>query len=127
MIARPIHTRSELIALIRQAAPSRACRRAIDEDRTQVLGGFTPPEGHPYFATITTSRHGRQWNLAVVVDEQRQRYRVVSFDRSPWQYWDGRPDGRSIHDGDDPLTYYHYYLQARRQANATATTTTSHG
>ena len=105
MKPRPIHSRSDLLNLVEPLAPSRACQRAIREDRAEVLGGFTPAEGLPYWLVRITSQFKKQWLIALLCDEQRNRFIVAHPTDVRWADWDGRPDGRTLHDGDNPETY----------------------
>lgn len=107
MKARPLRTRTDLLALIRRHAPSRACARSIGDGRVIVLGGFTPPGGFPRWIVHVQSPHGRDWYAHVICDESRYQYRVQwSYeDDVPWAHWDGQSDGRHpLRDGDTPET-----------------------
>ena len=123
MRPRPMHRRADLIEAVRDYAPTRACRRAIDEDRSTVLGGFITPEGLPYWLVKVISQHGREWLLGLECDEESNRFRPFWPDRVKWQHWDGRINGRSLKDGDDPKTYALRRAQARRHHVRTAETT----
>lgn len=115
MRPRPIHRRADLLALVRDYVPSRACGRAMDEDRAIVHGGFEPPVGLPYWLVKVTSRHGRVWYIAVVCDEPRNRFSITYPDRVEWQHWAGSINGKGIKDGDDPRLYALMRATARRK------------
>lgn len=87
----------------------------MDEDRALVLGGFKPPEGFPYWMVQVTSRFGRVWYLALHCDEEQYRFRITHPTGVRWEHWDGRSDGRSLRDGDDPKTFALNRATARRQ------------
>jgi hypothetical protein len=114
--ARPLQTRSDLIALVARHAPSKACARAISEGRATVLGGFAAPKHLPCFIVRVTSKHDREWLIAVDVDEAAYRFRVRSVEAVPWQHWDGRSDGkRPLIDGDRPREMAYERMKARRR------------
>lgn len=115
MRPRPIHSRSDLIAVARTHAPTRACRRAIDEDRAEVLGGFTPAEGLPRWIVRVVSRHGRTWHIAILADENSHRFRFEYPEQVGWRDWSGQT-GRNhpVYDGDNPAEYAFNRMEARR-------------
>ena len=119
MRPRPLHQRDDLIALVREYAPTRACNRAIREDRAQVLGGFAPPEGLPYWLVQVDSRHGNRWYIGIICDEPNNRFRPFWPERPDWRHWDGRIGGRSLKDGDSPNTYALRRAKARRHHGTT--------
>lgn len=99
---RPLRNREDLISLVAQHAPSAACAKAINENRATVLGGFNPVEGLPSYVVHVRSFHGREWIIAVLVDEGEQRYRVRYLDQVPWELWIGNVEyKRPLIDGDD--------------------------
>jgi hypothetical protein len=104
MTARPIRTRAELLAqIVDRPVLTTACRRAINEGRAQVLGGFTTTEGIPCWVVRVTSRYNRQWQYALeVLDGQ---YRLRRHPQVYWEDWQGDPEGRRLIDGDDPVTF----------------------
>jgi hypothetical protein len=87
-------------------------RRAIEEPggHVEVLGGFAPAEGFPYWALTITSKHDRVWHVRVIADEQTHAFRIVRADRVDWQDWIGGDFHNALWDGDHPEVYY-----ARRQ------------
>ena len=119
MQPRPIHRRADLLALVRDRVPTRACGRAMDEDRATVLGGFAPPEGLPYWLVSVTSRHGRTWLIGITCDQARNRFGVVYPERVEWEHWAGSSDGRTIYDGDDPTQYALSRATHRRRRHGT--------
>lgn len=126
---RPLHSRADLIALAAQAAPSKACVRAISEDRATSLGGFTPAGGLPCFVVQVRSKHGRQWFITIEVDEAAHRYLVRTLDAVPWSAWDGRIGGKRLIDGDVPTEAAFKRMKAkkeRRYGNAKAAPSASH-
>lgn len=123
MRPRPLHTRNDLIDLVAPHAPTQACSRAIREGRSTVLGGFTPPEGLPYWLVAVTSRFGRQWLIAVVCDENENRFRIEYPSAVRWDHWDGRSDGRDLRDGDNPTWYALQRAKAKRNVRRTPNTT----
>lgn len=86
-----IHTRTGMIELVRTAAPSRSCERAITEGRVTVLGGFSSiqPRNLPGWVCQIRSRHGRIWHLAVYADDVHHTFSVREIDTVPWIYWVG--------------------------------------
>jgi hypothetical protein len=118
---KPIRSRTDLLALVAQHAPSKACARAISENRAHVLGGFTPVEGLPCFIVRVTSKHERTWIIAVDVDEPHHRYRFRFIDEIPWNNWDGTSGGERLIDGDLPVAYAYERMQARRKRGTAAT------
>lgn len=120
MKARPIHSREDLIAVVRDHAPTRACERALGEGRTEVLGGFTPAGGFPYLLVRVTSRFGKAWVLGLEINEAEYRMTPFTTNGIDWAAWDGRIGGRSLKDGDDPNRYARCRAQARRHRHATA-------
>lgn len=115
---RPISTRADILAVAAQAAPSKACATAISENRATVLGGFTPAGGLPCFVVVVISKFGRQWILAVEVDEAAHRYRPKVLDAVPWIAWDGRIGGKRLIDGDVPIEAAMKRMKERRRAKA---------
>ena len=115
MRPRPIHSRSDLIELVRDSAPTRACERAIGEGRTEVLGGFTAPGGFPYLLVRVASRFGKAWVLGLEISEAEHRMTPFTTNGIDWAVWDGRIGGRSLKDGDDPNRYARYRAHARRK------------
>lgn len=122
MKARPIHSRDDLIAVVRDHAPTRACERAIGEGRTEVLGGFTPVEGFPFLLLRVTSRFGKAWLLGLQFKESHNTMKPIWPETVPWADWDGRVGGRSLKDGDDPKRYARYRARARREHGTAETT-----
>lgn len=112
---RPLRSRSDLTALVAQHAPSKACARAIFENRATVLGGFNPAGGLPCFIVRVTSKHERTWLIAVDVDEPHHRYKIRYIDDVPWESWDGRFNGKRLIDGDKPLSCSYERMKARKK------------
>lgn len=111
-----LQTRTDLIEYILEHAPLNGVRRAIDEGQVRVCGGFAscPPHTSPGFVVEVTSKHGRTWPVAVLVDQIKHRYRVVVLDEVPWKEWEGRLDrDHPVYDGDDPIQFYKQRLIAR--------------
>ncbi len=127
---KPIRTRAELLSLISGRAPSRACERAIRENRTKVLGGFAPPKGIPYFLVRIESAHGAVWYVKIFVNEEGRKYPIEyhrDTEEKPfepdWEHWSGKANKSRIWNvinGDDPAE-----MQHRRIAHGTAATTFS--
>lgn len=114
---KPIRTRTDLFALAAQHAPSKACVRAISENRAQVLGGFTPVEGLPTLIVRVQSKHGREWLISVDVNEAERRYEYRYLEAVPWACWDGQSTGkRPLIDGDVPIEAAFQRMQAKRDA-----------
>jgi hypothetical protein len=113
MQPRPFHTRTELIALAREFAPTRACWRAMIEDRATVLGGFITPGGLPSWLVQVDSRHGNRWYVGLVCDEDNNCFRPWWPETPDWANWDGRINGRSLRDGDSPNTFALRRAQAK--------------
>lgn len=124
MRPRPLHSRSDLVAIIRDIAPTRACQRAVDEGRTEVLGGFTPPGGLPYYLVHVTAQFGSEWLLSIEIDEDRREFRPRRLDSVAWECWDGRSEGRSLKDGDHPRRYADRRRQALENTNGRPPETT---
>ncbi len=98
-------TRTDLLEYVREHAPLNGVRRAIDDGRVMVCGGFAscPPHTSPGFIVEVTSKHGRTWPVAVLVDQIHHRYSVVILDEVPWQEWEGKVNrGHPVYDGDHP-------------------------
>jgi len=102
--ATPLRTRTDLIAVLATRAPIAAMRRAIREDRTYVLGGFTPVKGFPFYAARITSYHGRVWYVTMALDEARYLMHILWSENPPEAHlWAGNPDGTpSLMNGDIP-------------------------
>jgi hypothetical protein len=80
-------------------------RRAVDEGTVRVCGGFSslPPFPSPGFIVEVTSKHGKTWPVAVVVDQIQHYYHVQVLFDLPWKFWDGKPwRGHPVYDGDTP-------------------------
>jgi hypothetical protein len=106
MKPRPLHCKSDLINLVRDHTPTRACRRALNEGEVTVLGGFAPVQGNPRWIVQVESWRGSRWFIAVVVDEENHRFSVEYPETIDWADWDGDPDrGDPVRDGDDPRTF----------------------
>lgn len=100
---KPLRTKNDLTALVAQHAPSTACARAIFENRAQVLGGFAPVEGLPSYVVHVRSYYGKDWFIAVLVDEAALRHRIRYLDDVPWELYIGKMNGkRPLIDGDTP-------------------------
>lgn len=97
---RPIRTREELLEVAIRLSPTRACARAITQGGLRNHGGYTLPNFPPLFAVTVTTQHRHQyqfWILANEIGWTRYETNVLPMAR----YWDGRPGGRSVIDGDD--------------------------
>jgi len=113
---RPLNHRADLIRLVREHVPTRACRRAIDEGRTTVLGGCTPAQGFPYWLVEIESVRNRTWYIAVVANESAYKYEVKYVDRVNWAEWSGDSARRHpVYDGDDPERFECNMLKAQRE------------
>lgn len=100
---KPLRTKNDLIALVAQHAPSNACARALSENRATVLGGFAPIEGLPSYVVHVRSYHGKDWFIAVLVDEPSLRHRIRYLEVVPWEMYIGKMNGkRPLIDGDKP-------------------------
>lgn len=98
---KPLRSREDLLALVAHNAPSDACARAIQEDRATVLGGFNPVEGFPSYVVCVRSKHGREWIIAILVNEPDHKYHVRYLDSVPWEVYIGvKGGGRPLIDGD---------------------------
>jgi len=114
MHPRPLNNRSDLIAIIREHPPTKACGHAIDEDRVTVLGGFTPVEGLPYWLVRITSQHDRMWYIALTVDERTNSFGVEYPDKVKWKDWSGKTNrDHPVYDGDNPREYAFKRMKAR--------------
>jgi hypothetical protein len=112
---KPLRTRDDLLRLVAQHAPSRACATAVFDNRALVLGGFTAPECFPCYIVRVRSKHGREWFIACDVDEDTGRHQIRHIEAVPWRYWVGRSDGRRpLIDGDDPIRSSYQRMKARR-------------
>lgn len=110
-MSRMLH-REDLVQYAKDHAPSRACRRAFFEGRTEVLGGFHASpvaplyNGDRWILRITSVR-GRVWLLAVRPPASMQDgYSVYEIDRVPWKEWAGKPQdvpGANTVSGDYPV------------------------
>jgi hypothetical protein len=89
-IRRHLRSRDDLVALLADFPLSRAMKRAIVEPggTVEVLGGFAPTEGFPYYGVDVTSKHGRTWHVRVVCDETRHCLRVERAQTVDWADWD---------------------------------------
>jgi len=90
---RPLRSRQNLMDVCMRIAPTNACKRAINEGRATVLGGFTPVEGLPYYLTRVTSAYNKVWYLLVHVATGNQcvKYSYHSPPWEPsWECWDGQ-------------------------------------
>lgn len=112
-------TRAELILYVGQRATSRACRRAMDEGRVELLGGFAPlpPRSQPGWMLRVLSKHGRTWFLAATVNADRPfECDVWEADFIPWENWIGDPkrDVSTIYEGDNRIEYEAKFKEANR-------------
>jgi len=118
MKAKPIRTRAELLAILALKAPLASQRRAIAEDRSILLGGFTPPEELPFYLVQINSYHGQKWFAALVLDEANYRMRIRWYDEAdiPWQHWNGVPGGEpSLNNGDYPIAVSYKRMKASKR------------
>lgn len=116
MRPRPINCKADLIAYLREHAPSPACARAMADGRVTVLGGFAPPGGLPYRAVHVKAKHGQQWDIALVVDEDNYQYLVRVLDDVGWEHWIGHRKGTDpLVDGDHPFDFSCARVMARWQ------------
>lgn len=102
-----LRSRTDVLELIREKAPRRAVRRAIDERPELVIfwGGFDPVRPFKWAGWVAdvTSRHGKTWTVAVLaVDLPTPHYQVELIDEIPWGSW--APVGGMDHwsQGDEP-------------------------
>jgi len=105
---KPINSPRDLLTLVRLYAPSRACERAIDEDRVEFLGGFLPKGNDPHWIVRIKSVHGRTWIIKVSVDQETMTYGVHQIEESDikWSDWDGDKHTRSpLYCGSLPHVY----------------------
>lgn len=115
MKARPLRSRADLLELVAQHPPTKACATALGERRSTVLGGFTPTEGLPCWIILVKSWRGREWIIAVECDEAKFEFNVKYLDAVPWKCWAGKIGGRNpLIDGDSPDVYALNRLNARR-------------
>jgi hypothetical protein len=102
----PMNTRDDLISLITQVPPTRACATAVRTGRITVLGGFTPPGNFSQWIAMIESDRGKKWFIAIEVDEDQHKFKRRWYEHEtdvPWAYWDGHPFGtRPLIDGDIP-------------------------
>ena len=103
MRPRPLNRKTDLVAIAREYAPTKACARAIDEGRAIVLGGFNYPGGFPRWIVRVTSRHDKTWYIAILADEECTRFRIEYPTLIFWRHWAG-VIGRNhpVYDGDTP-------------------------
>lgn len=96
-----LRSRSDLLELIYDRAPSRGVCRAINAGRVTLLGGFSaiPPSGRPGWIVEWVSQNGARSLVAVVTDDVRHDFVVAVCDKVPWTKWVG---GSPLHDGDVP-------------------------
>jgi hypothetical protein len=102
-----ITTRTQLIEIAREIVPSRQIKRALQEGKVVVLGGFNPipRTQRPGWVIVARSRHGRSWLVAVIPDDLRHEYRYGVFDKISAADWVGKVGqaGWSPYDGDCPI------------------------
>lgn len=122
---KPFNARTDIFALAARHAPSKACVTAISENRATLLGGFTPAGGLPRFIVSVTSKRGKQWNIAIIVDEEANRYRIEWPETVPWASWDGRINGKRLIDGDEPTESAFKRMQERRRHGRDTEATTA--
>ena len=118
MKARPLRTRDELLELVAQHAPTKACATAMREDRAIVLGGFNPVEDFPGWVVRITSRRDREWIVAVECDEVAYKFKVLHLTTVPWANWAGRSTGLNpLIDGDSPNQSAFMRMKARMKCS----------
>jgi hypothetical protein len=110
-----IHSRDDLIDVIRGRCPLTSCNRAIDSGEVLVLGGFAPPEGitgQPHWVLRVTSRHGRVWHVAVLPHSFGVNVKIIK--EVDWKNWLGSDRGApDIYNGDDPLYSSRHWWDAQ--------------
>ncbi len=108
-------TRTDLVEYVRKHAPLSSVRRAVNEGTLKACGGFSklPPFADPGWVIEVTSRHGRTWSAAIVVDQIGHHYFVAILDRTPWEFWDGKVNrNHPVYEGDHPDIYQMYKYEA---------------
>lgn len=111
MGVRPIHTVKGFLDVLHQHVKLTACKRAIEQDRVEILGHFWDG-GMGYWVAKITSEHGRMWWYKVSTDKTQFRYRVNPISEIQWEFWHGDADSNHpVHDGDRPEIYYSYRLE----------------
>ena len=104
MTARALHSRDDLIDVIRGRCILTSCNRAIDSGVVSVLGGFAPSERiskAPHWVVQIRSRNNRVWILSVKPRVEGYSIRQISY--VPWLYWSGDGAGEpGVYNGDDP-------------------------
>ena len=113
MRPRPLHSRTDLMRVLVDLAPSRAIKRAVSEGRFTILGGFTAPGDIPAIWTRVEGRFGAVWYLSLRVDQEKNRMYATAHNEDvvPWAYWDGTVcyPPRPLIDGDQPeITNWKY-------------------
>ena len=106
-------SRDGLIVYARDHVIYPTARRAINDDRLEVLGIFTsktPSTAGPYWIIKVDSLMGRIYNLVVRASESGEFIGSVrDIATVPWERWAGNPDrpGNYFHidDGDHPQQY----------------------
>ncbi|KKM22335.1 hypothetical protein LCGC14_1626320 [marine sediment metagenome] len=103
----PLRNRYDLIQALIPYAPTSACKRAMEEGRVSVLGGFQAPEYLPYIVIeITGIRSRSNWLIALVIDEPKYEFSVIYPMHILWEQWVGKADRYNpILDGDEPQLY----------------------
>ena len=105
MPLRPPRTKADLVQIVRELVPTRACARAALEGTVTVLGGFNPPKGFPSWIIRIESKRGTVWIVQLICHETARKLlcRYLAPAEIPWQDWIGEATGpyRPLIDGDE--------------------------
>lgn len=99
--------RSDFILWVAEHAPRPSVSRSILAGDVEVLGGYTqiPPSTNPGWIIKTTSRHGKEYIIAVTLKERVLHVRLIK--KIPWEHYNGKLNRGMycIYDGDEPRKY----------------------
>lgn len=107
-----IRTRSDLLQLALDFAPTNACMTAIRKGGATVLGGFNSAEGHEGWIVQVDTPSGRTWLMFIYGDELQRKFRRRLIADVPWEDWIGDPKGTRLIDGEDPVQFAANRMQA---------------
>ena len=83
------------------------------------LGSFTAVEGFPGWVVHVTSPHGREWLIAVLIDEVARTQKIRYIETVPWAEWAGTSNGTNrLRDGEVPKRAAFERMKARAPKNA---------
>ena len=100
-------TRDHIISWLDRHCPRKAIVRAINEGKTELLGGFSniPPSRKSGWVIRITSSYGRVWLVAITENTAKTDFAIGLLKGVPWAHWCGDLMPGKLYRGDKPWLY----------------------